>query len=100
MAKNLPVMQETWIRFLGWEDPLGRGMVTLKHSSSVGQQHQSCLGSGMGLEWALTMRAEKPRTPRSEVSIAAPVYTQGWSWEGGGLTLFCTPAPTPPNGGP
>ena len=22
MVKNLPVMQETWVRFLGWEDPL------------------------------------------------------------------------------
>ena len=30
-VKNLPVMQETWVRFLGWEDPLEKGMVT--HSS-------------------------------------------------------------------
>ena len=22
MVKNLPVMQETWVQFLGWEDPL------------------------------------------------------------------------------
>ena len=21
-VKNLPAMQETWVRFLGWEDPL------------------------------------------------------------------------------
>ena len=31
MVKNLPVMQETWVRSLGWEDPLGKGMAT--HSS-------------------------------------------------------------------
>ena len=31
MAKNLPVMQETWIRSLGWEDTLKKGMVN--HSS-------------------------------------------------------------------
>ena len=28
MVKNLPAMQETQIRSLGWEDPLEDGMVT------------------------------------------------------------------------
>ena len=27
-AKNLPVMQETWVRSLGQEDPLKKGMAT------------------------------------------------------------------------
>ena len=31
MVKNLPSMQETWVRSLGWEDPLEEGMET--HSS-------------------------------------------------------------------
>ena len=31
MVKNLPAMQETWFRSLGWEDPLEKGMAT--HSS-------------------------------------------------------------------
>ena len=31
VVKNLPVMQETWIRSLGWEDPLEKGKAT--HSS-------------------------------------------------------------------
>ena len=31
LVKNLPAMQETWIRSPGWEDPLGKGAVT--HSS-------------------------------------------------------------------
>ena len=30
-VKNLPAMWETWVRSLGWEDPLEEGMVT--HSS-------------------------------------------------------------------
>ena len=30
-VKNLPAMQETWVQFLGWEDPLGKEMAT--HSS-------------------------------------------------------------------
>ena len=31
MVKNLPAMQETWVRSLGWEDPLEENMAT--HSS-------------------------------------------------------------------
>ena len=28
LAKNPPAMQEMWVRFLGWEDPLGKGKAT------------------------------------------------------------------------
>ena len=28
MVKNLPAMQETWVRFLGQEDPLEKEMAT------------------------------------------------------------------------
>jgi len=31
LVKNLPAMWETWVRSLGWEDPLEKGMAT--HSS-------------------------------------------------------------------
>ena len=31
MVKNLPAIQETWVRSLGWEDPLEKGRAT--HSS-------------------------------------------------------------------
>ena len=31
MVKNLPAMQKTWVRSLGWEDPLEEGKAT--HSS-------------------------------------------------------------------
>ena len=33
LVKNLPAMQETWVQFLGWEDPLEKEMAT--HSSIV-----------------------------------------------------------------
>ena len=36
MVKNPPVMQETWARSLGWEDPLEEGMGT--HSSVLAQK--------------------------------------------------------------
>ena len=28
MVKNPPAMQETWVQYLGWEDPLEEGMAT------------------------------------------------------------------------
>ena len=31
LVRNLPAMWETWVRFLGWEDPLEKGKTT--HSS-------------------------------------------------------------------
>ena len=33
MVKNSPAVQETWVRSLGWEDPLEEGMAT--HSSAL-----------------------------------------------------------------
>ena len=30
-VNNLPAMQEAWVQYLGWEDPLEKGMAT--HSS-------------------------------------------------------------------
>ena len=31
MVKNLPTMQETWVRSLGWKDPLEKEMA-IQHS--------------------------------------------------------------------
>ena len=31
MVKSLPVMQETWVQSLGWDEPLEKGLAT--HSS-------------------------------------------------------------------
>ena len=33
LVKNLPVMQETWVQSLGWEDPLEEDMAT--HSGTL-----------------------------------------------------------------
>ena len=33
LVKNLPTMWETWVRSLGWEDPLEKGKAT--HSSTL-----------------------------------------------------------------
>ena len=33
LVKNPPTVQETWVRSLGWEDPLEKGKAT--HSSTL-----------------------------------------------------------------
>ena len=41
LVKNLPAMRETWVQFLGWEDPLEKGKAT--HSSILpGEFHGLC----------------------------------------------------------
>ena len=32
LVKNPPAIQETWVRSLGWEDPLEKGTYTLQYS--------------------------------------------------------------------
>ena len=39
MVKNLPAMQETWVRSLGWEDPLEECMATPLQYSCVENPH-------------------------------------------------------------
>ena len=36
MGKNPPAMQKTWVQFLGWEDPLEKGMAT--HSNILARR--------------------------------------------------------------
>ena len=46
VVKNQPAMQETWVQFLGWEDPLENGVAThstrpensVEFSESMGSQ--------------------------------------------------------------
>ena len=41
LVKNLPAVQETWVRSLGWEEPLEKGKAT----------HFSILGLPLWLSW-------------------------------------------------
>ena len=34
MVKNLPAMWETWVQYVGWKDPLEKGLAT--HSRNLG----------------------------------------------------------------
>ena len=46
MVKNLPAVWETWVRSLGWEDPLEKEMAT--HSSTLAWENPM----DRGASWA------------------------------------------------
>ena len=50
MVKNLPAMWETWVQYLGWEDPLEKGMAT--HFNILAWKSQP-VGSQKVDNWAI-----------------------------------------------
>ena len=59
MVKNLPAMRETWVRSLGWENPLEEGMAT--HSINL-----ACLENPMDkVAWQATVH----RVAQSETRL-------------------------------
>ena len=60
MVKNQPAMRETWVRSLGWEDPLEGGMAT--HSSILAWR----IPMDRGAWWARVHGVSKSRTRLSD----------------------------------
>ena len=65
MVKHLPAMQKTWVRSLGWEDPLEKRMATHSsvlaeeshgQSSLVGYSPWSCKESGTTEQLTLLLK--------------------------------------------
>ena len=80
-VKNLPAMQETWIRSLSWEDPLEKGMTT--HSVFLpGESHGQRSLAGYS-PWG---RKESDTMERLTVSLSrGPLrtlntYSSSWFW--------------------
>ena len=48
LVKNLPAMQETWVRSLGWEDPLEKGKA-LQYSGL--ENSMDCIVYGVPKSW-------------------------------------------------
>ena len=44
-VKNPPAMQETWVQYVGWEDPLGKGMAT--YSCLENSMHRGAWTEGL-----------------------------------------------------
>ena len=55
-VKNLPVMQDTWVQSLGWEDPLEKGVAI--HSSILAWKNPMDRGAW----WAPIHGVAKSRT--------------------------------------
>ena len=55
LVKNPPAMQETWVRSLGWEGPLEKGMAT--HSRLLAQR----IPMDRGAWWATVHGVAKSR---------------------------------------
>ena len=62
LVKNLPAMWETWVRSLGWEDPLEEGMTT--HSSILAWR----ILMDRGAWWATVHRIVKNWTRLKQLS--------------------------------
>ena len=60
MVKNPPAMRDTWVRFLGWEDPLEDGMAT--HSSILARR----ILMDRGAWWATVHGVAKSQTGLSD----------------------------------
>ena len=51
-VKNLPSIQETWVRFLGWEDLLEKGMATRSSNlASPGESPRTKKPGGLHSLW-------------------------------------------------
>ena len=69
MVKNLPAMWKTWVRSLGWEDPLEKGMAT--HSSILAWRIPVDRGA-----WRVRQRMESERVRHNWVTK----YSTVTSW--------------------
>ena len=50
LVKNLPAMWETWVRSLGWEDPLEKGKAYLLQYSGL-ENSMDCIVQGVTKSW-------------------------------------------------
>ena len=79
MVKNLPAMQETWVRSLGWEDPLEEGMAT--HSSVLAWRNpwteEPGMLQSMGSQRSAHNQATKHSTYTELILWRTPLGAQG-----------------------
>ena len=75
IVKNLPAMQETSVRSLGWEDPLKEGMAT--HSSilawRIPRDKGACRATVHGVAKSWTQLPTKHNTAHGEHKVIWPL---------------------------
>ena len=52
MVKNVPAVQKTWVRSLGWEDPLKKGMATHSETGELSLKYKWTLHNALLLNVA------------------------------------------------
>ena len=80
IVKNLPAVQKTWVRFLGWEDPLEEGMTT--HSSILAWRIPMDRGA-----WQATVHGVTKSQTRLK-PLNTGTNLQGRAWMGRGKARF------------
>ena len=50
LVKNMPAMWETWVRSMGWEDPLEKGKATQLQVSGL-ENSMDCIVHGVAKSW-------------------------------------------------
>ena len=60
-VKNLPAMWDTWVRSLGWEDPLEKGIATHSRTHGIAE---SDMTERISLQPALLLRLPEKSVPR------------------------------------
>ena len=76
MVKNLPVLWETWVRSLGWEDPPEEGMATHSSGLALEKLHEQSLAgySPWGSQRVRHDRATKHSTAQHN-TVGRPLRT-------------------------
>ena len=79
LLKNLPVMRETWVQSLGWEDPLEEGMAT--HSNILARRIPMVGGAwwatvhGVSKFWSLRVHFAGPENFKAGNTEEVPQTT-------------------------
>ena len=73
LVKNLPAMRETWVRSLGWEDPLEKRRAT--HSSILAWRSPWGPKRSDMTEW-LSLSFSEHRTPLQQAANGSPLVTE------------------------
>ena len=63
LVKNPPAMQETWVRSLGWEDPLGKKGYTLQYSGLENSMDYTVLGVAKSRTWLSNFHFQDLKSP-------------------------------------
>ena len=83
-VKNLPAMWETWVRSLGWEDPLEKGIATLSSNLAwrIPWTEEPGRLQSVGLQKVRCNWVTNTSTFHDLITVAFTVYSDFWQAPG------------------